>query len=34
MVMSVAEFKRKLAQRYDTNPENVIISYGDREFKG
>lgn len=32
--MTITEFKRKIAHKYDTSPENVIISYGDKEFKG
>jgi hypothetical protein len=32
--MTVTEFKKKVAQKYDTSVENVIISYGDKEYRG
>ena len=28
------EFKKKIALKYETNADNIIISYGDKEFKG
>lgn len=33
-IMTVTEFKRKIAQKYETTLDNIIISYGDKEFKG
>ena len=33
-VMTITEFKRKIAQKYDTSADNVILSYGDKEFIG
>jgi ribosomal protein S24E len=32
--MSVTDFKKKVAQKYDTSVDNVIISYGDKEYRG
>ena len=32
--MTVTEFKKKIAQKYETSADNVIISYGDKEYKG
>lgn len=34
MVMTISEFKRKIAQRYETTMDNVIVSYNEKEFKG
>jgi hypothetical protein len=33
-IMSITEFKRKIAQKYETSLDNIIVSNGDREFKG
>jgi hypothetical protein len=32
--MTVTEFKRKIAQKYETTIDNIIISYGEKEFRG
>lgn len=34
MVMTVTEFKRKIAQRYETTLDNVVLSYNEKEFPG
>ena len=34
MIMSVSEFKRKIAQRYETTLDNVILSYNEKEYNG
>lgn len=32
--MSVLEFKRKIASKYETTLDNVVLSYEDKEFRG
>lgn len=32
--MNVTEFKRKIAEKYETNIDNIILTYGQKEFKG
>lgn len=32
--MTVTDLKRKLASKYETTLDNIIISYADKEFKG
>lgn len=33
-IMSIADFKAKIAQKYGTSTDNIVISYGEKEFKG
>lgn len=33
-VMSVLEFKRKIASKYETTIDNIVLSYEDKEFRG
>jgi hypothetical protein len=33
-VMTITDIKKKIGEKYQTNHENVVISYGDKEFKG
>jgi hypothetical protein len=32
--MSITDFKRKIASKYETTLDNIIITYADKEFKG
>jgi ribosomal protein S24E len=32
--MSITDLKRKIASKYETTLDNIIISYADKEFKG
>ena len=32
--MTVTDFKKKIAWKYNTSVDNVIISYGDKEYRG
>jgi hypothetical protein len=32
--MSIVDFKAKIAQKYGTSTDNIVISYGEKEFKG
>ena len=33
-VMSLLDFKKRIAQRFNTNSDNVIVSIGDKQYKG
>jgi ribosomal protein S24E len=32
--MSITDFKRKIASKYETKLDNVIITYAEKEFNG
>ena len=32
--MSLLDFKKRIAQRFNTNSDNVIVSIGDKQYKG
>ena len=33
-VMTISDLKRKVAIKFNTTIDNVIISYGDKEYRG
>ena len=33
-VMSMLDFKKRIASRYETISDNVIVSIGDKEYRG